>query len=57
MNQGVDRNRKLFWKEVSRVNGRKVESCSRIKDGSGRLVLKKDKAQRIWKDFLMIFII
>ena len=43
MNQDVDGNRKLFWKEVSKVNGGKVESCSRIKDGNGRLALGKDE--------------
>ena len=31
-NQDMHGNRKLFWKEVS-----KVESCSRINDGNGRL--------------------
>ena len=30
MNQDVDGNRKLFWKVVSKENGRKVESWSRI---------------------------
>ena len=30
--------RKLFWKEVSNAKGGKVEICSRIKDGNGRLV-------------------
>ena len=28
VNQDVDGNRKLFWKEVSKVNREKVESCS-----------------------------
>ena len=37
MNQDVDGNRKLFWKEVWKVNGGKVKSCSRIKDGNWRL--------------------
>ena len=36
MNQDVNENRKLFWKEVSNVKGGKVESCSRKKDGNGR---------------------
>ena len=36
MNEDVNGNRKLFWKEVSNVKGEKVESCSRIKDGIGR---------------------
>ena len=33
----VNGNRKLFWKEVSSAKGGRVESCSRIKDGNGRL--------------------
>ena len=37
MNEDVNGNRKLFWKEVSNAKGRKVESCSRIKNGNGRL--------------------
>ena len=41
MNQGVNGNRRLFWKEVSNVNGGKVENSSRIKDGIGRLVLEE----------------
>ena len=40
MNRDVDGNRKLFWKEVKGV---KVESCDRIKDGTGRLALGKDE--------------
>ena len=35
MNQHVNRNRKLFWKKVSKVNEGKAESCSRVKDGKG----------------------
>ena len=34
------------------MNGRKVESCSRIKDGNGRLGLGEDEVRRIWKDYL-----
>ena len=37
MNEDVNVNRKLFWKEVSNAKIRKVESSSRIKDGKGRL--------------------
>ena len=37
MNEEVNGNRKLFWKEVSNEKGGKVESWSRIKDGNGRL--------------------
>ena len=39
MNQDVNGNTKLFWKEVSKVNGGKVENSNRITDGNGRLVL------------------
>ena len=41
MNKGVNGNRKLFWKDVSKANGGKVESCSKIKDGNGRLAVKE----------------
>ena len=37
MNDDVNGNRKLFWKEVSNVKGGEVENCSKIKDGNGRL--------------------
>ena len=37
MNEDVNGNRKLFWKEMSNAKGGKVESCSRVKDGNGRL--------------------
>ena len=37
MNEDVNRNRKLYWKEVSNAKGRKVDNCSKIKDGNGRL--------------------
>ena len=43
MNQDVDMNRKSFWK----VTKGKVESCSRIKDGNGRLALGEDEVRRI----------
>ena len=41
MNQDVNGNRKLFWKEVSKAKGGKVESSNRIKDGNGRLILEE----------------
>ena len=47
MNQDVDGNRELFWKEVSKVNDEKVERCSRIKDENGRLALGEDDERRI----------
>ena len=33
------------------MNGGKLESCSRIKDGNGWLAQGKDEVQRIWKDY------
>ena len=48
MNQDVDGNKKWFCKVVSKVKGEKVESCSRIKDGNGRLALGEDEAPSIW---------
>ena len=53
MNQDVDGNKKFLWKKVSRVNGGKVESCSRIKDENRRLALGEDKVQRIWKYYFV----
>ena len=46
MNQDVNGNRKLFWKELC-----KVESCSRVKDGNGRLTLREFEVRRIWKKY------
>ena len=43
MNEDVNGNRKLFWKEVNNAKGRKVESCSRINDGIGRLAQGEDE--------------
>ena len=49
MNENVNGNRKLFWKEVSNTKGRKVESCSRVKNGNGKLAQGEDEARKIWK--------
>ena len=38
-------------KEASYTKGGKVESCSRIKDGSGRLAQGEDEVQRIQKEY------
>ena len=43
MNKDVNRNRKLFGKEVVNSKGGKVESCSRIKDGNERLTQEEDE--------------
>ena len=44
-------NRKLFWKEVSNEKGEKVENCSRVKDGNGRLAQGEDEARKNWKEY------
>ena len=49
MNEDVNGNRKLFWKEVSNVKAGKVKSFSRIKDENERLAQGEDKVRRIWK--------
>ena len=41
----------MFWEEVSRANGGKVENSNRIKDGNGRLVLKEAELRRVWKEY------
>ena len=51
MNQDIKGNRKLFWKEVIKENGGKVQFSNKIKDGNGRLVLEEAEVQRIWKEF------
>ena len=51
MNQDVEGNRHLFWKEVRKVNGGKGESGSRIKDGNRRLALEEDDLRRIRKNY------
>ena len=43
INEDVNGNRKLFWKEVSNMKGGKVESCSGIKYGNGRLAQGEDE--------------
>ena len=43
MNEDINGNGILFWKEVSIANGRKMKSCSRIKDGDGRLAQGVDE--------------
>ena len=35
MNQDVNGNKKLFWKEVSKAHGGKVENSNRLKDEKG----------------------
>ena len=49
MNEDVNGNMILFWKEMCNEKGGEVESCSRIKAGNRRLAQGKDEVQRIWK--------
>ena len=51
MNEDVIGNRKFFWSEVSKAKRGKGESCSRIKDGNGRLAQGQDKVRRIWEEY------
>ena len=51
MNHDMNGNRKLFWEEVSKANGGKMENSNRIKDGNGRLALEEAEVQRIWKEY------
>ena len=37
--------------EVSNAKGEKVEDCSRIKDGNGRLAQGEDEMRKIWKEY------
>ena len=57
INQDVDGNRKLFWKEGNKMKGWKVETCSRIKDGNGKQTLGEDKYKRYGKSISRIYII
>ena len=52
MNEDVNENRKLFWKEVTKAKGVKVENCSRIK-----WKWEVGTVQRIWRSILKICII
>ena len=54
MNEDVNGNMKLLWKEVSDPKGGKVECCRRIKGGNERLAQGKDEVQKIWKAYLKI---
>ena len=51
MNKDVKGNRKLLWKEVSKVNGGKGESYSRIKEENRRLAKREDELRRIWNEY------
>ena len=43
VNEDVNGNRKMYWREVSNAKGGKVKSCSRIIEGNGRLAQREDE--------------
>ena len=43
MNEDVNGSQKLFWKAMHNVKVGKVENCSRIKEGNGRLPWGKNE--------------
>ena len=47
MNQDVNENRKLLWKEVSKSNGVNVENSTRIKYKNDRLILEETEVRKI----------
>ena len=51
MNEDMKGNRNLFWKEMCTAKGGKVESCSRVKDGNGKLAQGEDEIRKIWKEY------
>ena len=53
MNQVVNGNRKLFGKEVSKMNRGKVENSSGIKNGNRRLAKCKGFGRSIFKTCLI----
>ena len=55
MNEDMVGNMKLFWKDVSNTKGGKVESCSRIKNGNGRLAQGENEVRRILEKYFEYF--
>ena len=51
MNQDVNESRKLFWKEVGKTNGEKMENCNKIKGGNRRFALEEVEVRRISKEY------
>ena len=39
---------------MSNAKRGKVESCSRIKDGNGRLAQEEDEVWKIWKEYSIL---
>ena len=51
MNQEVCENIKLFRRKFVKISGGKVESCSRIKDRNGRVVVGENKIRSTLKEY------
>ena len=49
MNQDINGNKKLFWKEMGKKKEREVENSIRIKV---RLAVEKVDVQETWEDYL-----
>ena len=47
----MNRNGKLFRKELSKANGGKEENANRIKAVNGRLAQEEAEMRRIWKEY------
>ena len=45
INEDMNGNRKLFWKEMSNLKGGTVESCSRVKDGNGMVAQGEEERE------------
>ena len=46
MKQNVTVNRKLLWKEVGKVNGKRGQNCKGIKDRTYRLAVGQDNVRK-----------
>ena len=57
MNQDINENIKLFWKEVSNAKGGNVKSCSRINDRNRSCHKERMKREGFKRSILKICII
>ena len=51
MNHTVGGNKKLLYRKVGKINGGKVESFNRIKDGNMTLGVGEEEIQRTWNNY------
>ena len=51
MNESFRENSKMFWKELKRVRKGESGSESRIKDGSGRLLVEEEEIKKRWAEY------